>query len=95
MQFTVAVHQLMQFTVAIHQLMQFTVAIHQLVQFTVAIHQLMQFTVAVQFDVLSVLYSCLEIREYARGDPSRGLRDTPLSAKVGTNFADKRRSHTD
>jgi hypothetical protein len=28
----------------------------------------------------------------AVGDPSRWLRDTPLSAKVGANLADKRRS---
>jgi hypothetical protein len=34
--------------------------------------------------------SCLEIREYGRGDLSRSTRDTPLFAKVGTNFADKR-----
>jgi len=26
-----------------------------------------------------------------RGDPLRWRRDTPLSAKVGTNFADRRR----
>ena len=26
-----------------------------------------------------------------RGDPLRWPRDTPLSAKVGTNFADRRR----
>jgi hypothetical protein len=32
--------------------------------------------------------SGLENREYGRGDPLRH----PLSAKVGTNFADKRRS---
>jgi hypothetical protein len=36
--------------------------------------------------------SDLENREYGRGDPSRWLRDTPISAKVGINFADKRRS---
>jgi hypothetical protein len=36
--------------------------------------------------------SGLEIREYGRMDPSRWQRNTPLSAKVGTNFADKRRS---
>jgi hypothetical protein len=36
--------------------------------------------------------SGLESREYGRRDPSRRLRDTPLSAeKVGTNFADKLR----
>jgi hypothetical protein len=29
--------------------------------------------------------------EYGRRDPSRWPRGTPLSAKVGTNFADKRR----
>jgi hypothetical protein len=34
----------------------------------------------------------LENREYGRKDASRWLRDSPLSAKVGTNFADKRRS---
>jgi hypothetical protein len=34
--------------------------------------------------------SGLEIREYGRGDPLRWTRDTPLSAKVGTNFSDKR-----
>jgi hypothetical protein len=36
--------------------------------------------------------SGLENREYGRREPSRRLRDTPLSAKVGTKFADKRRS---
>jgi hypothetical protein len=36
--------------------------------------------------------SGLESREYSRGDPLRGLCDTRLFAKVGTNFADKRRS---
>jgi hypothetical protein len=36
--------------------------------------------------------SGLESREYGRKDPSRWPRGTPLSAKVGTNFADKRRS---
>jgi hypothetical protein len=36
--------------------------------------------------------SCLENREYGRRDPSRWRRGTPLSAKVGTNFADKRPS---
>jgi hypothetical protein len=35
--------------------------------------------------------SGLENREYGRMDPSRWLRDTPLSAKVGTNFAYKLR----
>jgi hypothetical protein len=35
--------------------------------------------------------SGLEIREYGRRDPSRWPRGT-LSAKVGTNFADKQRS---
>jgi hypothetical protein len=33
--------------------------------------------------------SSLEIREYGRRDPSRWPRDTPLSASVGTSFADK------
>jgi hypothetical protein len=36
--------------------------------------------------------SGLEIREYGYRDPSRCPRGTPLSAKVGTNFADWRRS---
>jgi hypothetical protein len=36
--------------------------------------------------------SGLESREYGRRDPSRQLRYTPLSAIVGTNFADKWRS---
>jgi hypothetical protein len=36
--------------------------------------------------------SGLENRDYDRRDPPRWQRDTPLSAKVGTNFADKRRS---
>jgi hypothetical protein len=36
--------------------------------------------------------SGLEIREYGCWDPSRWQRDTPLSEKVGTNFADKRGS---
>jgi hypothetical protein len=36
--------------------------------------------------------SNLENREYGRRDSSRWPRGTPLSAKVGTNFADKRRS---
>jgi hypothetical protein len=35
---------------------------------------------------------CLESQEYGRGDPLRWPRDTPLSLKLGTNFADKRRS---
>jgi hypothetical protein len=34
----------------------------------------------------------LEHRDYVRGDPPRWLRDSPLSAKGGTNFSDKRRS---
>jgi hypothetical protein len=33
-----------------------------------------------------------ENREYGRRDPSRWLLDTPVSAKVGTNFSHKRRS---
>jgi hypothetical protein len=36
--------------------------------------------------------SGLETEITSVGDSSRRLRDTPLSAKVGTNFADKRRS---
>jgi hypothetical protein len=36
--------------------------------------------------------SALENREYGRRDPSRWLRNTPLSANVGINYADKRRS---
>jgi hypothetical protein len=35
--------------------------------------------------------SGLKNREYGRGDPLRSPRDTPLSAKVGTNFTDMRR----
>jgi hypothetical protein len=34
----------------------------------------------------------LETLEYDRRDPSRWLRDTPLSGKFDTDFADKRRS---
>jgi hypothetical protein len=34
----------------------------------------------------------LESREYGRRDPPRRSRDTLIPAKVGTNFADKRRS---
>jgi hypothetical protein len=36
-------------------------------------------------------FSGLEIREYGLRDPPRWLHDTPLSATVGTNFADRRR----
>jgi hypothetical protein len=36
--------------------------------------------------------SGLENREYGRRDPLRSPRDTPLSAKVDNNFADKLRS---
>jgi hypothetical protein len=36
--------------------------------------------------------SCLENREYGRRDPLCWPCDTPPTAKVGTNFADKRRS---
>jgi hypothetical protein len=36
--------------------------------------------------------SGLEKREISVGDPPRWSCDTPLSTKVGTNFADKRRS---
>jgi hypothetical protein len=35
--------------------------------------------------------SGLENREYDRRDPLRWPRDTPLSAKVDTNYAGKRR----
>jgi hypothetical protein len=34
----------------------------------------------------------LEIPDYGLGDPPRFPLDTPLSSKVGTNFADKQRS---
>jgi hypothetical protein len=34
----------------------------------------------------------LENRDYGLGDPPSWLRDAPLFTKVGTNFADKRRS---
>jgi hypothetical protein len=34
--------------------------------------------------------SGLENRDHGHSDPSRWLHDTPLSAKIGTNFADKR-----
>jgi hypothetical protein len=36
--------------------------------------------------------SGLESREYDRGNPLCWPRNTPLSAKIGTNFPDKRRS---
>jgi hypothetical protein len=36
--------------------------------------------------------SGLENRDHGRRDPPRWPRDTPLSAKVGTNFSDNRRS---
>jgi hypothetical protein len=36
--------------------------------------------------------SGLENRDYGRRDPPHRPCDTPLSAKVGTNFVDKRRS---
>jgi hypothetical protein len=39
--------------------------------------------------------SGLEIREYGRRDPSRWPRGTLYAQKVGTNFADKRRSLAD
>jgi hypothetical protein len=35
--------------------------------------------------------SGLENLDYGRRDPERWLHDTPLSAKVGINFSDKRR----
>jgi hypothetical protein len=34
----------------------------------------------------------IESREYGRRNLPRWTRDTPLSAKIGTNFSDKRRS---
>jgi hypothetical protein len=37
-------------------------------------------------------YAALDNLDYGRRNPPRWPRDTPLSAKVGTNFADKRRS---
>jgi hypothetical protein len=36
--------------------------------------------------------SGLEIEITAVGDPPRRQRDTPLSTKVGTNFADRQKS---
>jgi hypothetical protein len=36
--------------------------------------------------------SDLQNWEYSRGNPLRWPRDTPLSAKVGTNFANKLQS---
>jgi hypothetical protein len=36
--------------------------------------------------------SGIENLDYGRKDTPRGQCDTPLSAKVGTNFADERRS---
>jgi hypothetical protein len=42
--------------------------------------------------LISATGSGLESREYGRKEPSCWPRGTPLSAKVGTNFADKRRS---
>jgi hypothetical protein len=36
---------------------------------------------------------CRKTEIMAVRDPPRWLRDAPLSAKLGTNFADKRRSH--
>jgi hypothetical protein len=42
---------------------------------------------------MRVLYSPVQKTEITVvRDPPRWLRDTPLSSKVGTNFADKRRS---
>jgi len=41
---------------------------------------------------LSLVRSIEELLELnGRGDPLRLQRDTPLSAKVGTNFADRQR----
>jgi hypothetical protein len=44
--------------------------------------------------IMQNLWACigLENRDYGRRDPPRWLCDIPLSAQVGTNFADKRRS---
>jgi hypothetical protein len=44
------------------------------------------------FSYLLGLNSGLENRVFGRRDLPRWLRDTSLTAKVGTNFADKRRS---
>jgi hypothetical protein len=44
-------------------------------------------------NLLRHIFICgLENRDYGLGDPPRWLRDTPPSAKVGTNFAAKRQS---
>jgi hypothetical protein len=43
------------------------------------------------FGLVSLFEINLEIEITAVGDPPRYLRDTPQSAKVGTNFADKLR----
>jgi hypothetical protein len=48
--------------------------------------------VSVFFFMVSVLSSGLENRDYGQRDPSHWPCDTPLSAKVGNHFADKRRS---
>jgi hypothetical protein len=42
--------------------------------------------------LVSTTEELLEMREYGRRDPSHRQRDTPLAAKVGTNFADNRQS---
>jgi hypothetical protein len=39
-----------------------------------------------------ILHTSLENRDHVRRDPPRRLRDIPISAKVGTNFAEKWRS---
>jgi hypothetical protein len=49
--------------------------------------------IIIYFSSLSILVKeGLETEITAAGDPPRWLRDTSLSAKVGTNFAEKRLS---
>jgi hypothetical protein len=49
-------------------------------------------TKATEFSLVLSSASGVENLNYGRRDPTRWPRDTPLSAKVGTNFADKQRS---